>query len=120
MAESRARARSVLSKPKQPTKGNWNDEALATLANVSAATLADISAASADVAAAREATEKAIANAAAARTDAARAIGDATRLSPESYSDAGYWEERHAKSRESDETYEWYTGYPDEALRKVI
>lgn len=54
-----------------------------------------------------------------ARGDLAGAAMEARNLKPEGYSDSRYWEQRHAKSREGDETYEWYTGYPEEALREV-
>lgn len=55
-----------------------------------------------------------------ARATAKAAAATAARsLNPKRYGDADYWEERHAKSRASGETFEWYTGYPDEALQKV-
>ncbi|CAM9958554.1 unnamed protein product [Ectocarpus sp. 4 AP-2014] len=56
-----------------------------------------------------------------ARAAAKAAVATAARsLNPKSYGDAVYWEERHAKSRASGETFEWYTGYPDEALQKAF
>lgn len=56
---------------------------------------------------------------ASAKGDVAGAVLQTKNIQSESYGDWGYWEERHAKSREHGETYEWYTGYPNEALREV-
>lgn len=78
--------------------------------------LGGMKAAQADMAAARLRMAQATEAHAAAEAAAANA---AQSLNPKSYDDADYWEERHAKSRDSGETFEWYTGYPDEALQKV-
>ena len=66
--------------------------------------------------AAKTAAERVVAG---ARGGLAGAAEETKNLKPWSYSDSQYWEQRHAKSRESNETYEWYTGYPEEALREV-
>ena len=69
-----------------------------------------------DVLAAKAAIGKMLAD---AQRDLAGAVAEAKNLKPESYGDSRYWEERHAKSRERGDTYEWYTGYPEEALQEV-
>lgn len=109
MAESMESTRRVLNVAGLATTTKANDKQQ----------LADIAAAAADIAAARKRQEEAAAKTAATRAAVASAAVEAMNLKPESYGDSGYWEQRHAKSREEDETYEWYTGYPDDALREV-
>ncbi|CAM9589057.1 unnamed protein product [Scytosiphon promiscuus] len=111
-AEGRARPRSVLGRHDKAAEDNHKDKILAALAECSAA--------SADADAAAEKKRELIARLSDIRAAAACAFGDAARSAPESYGDSDYWEERHARSRENDETYEWYTGYPGEALRKAF
>lgn len=118
-AGGRAIARSVRSVAELATKANDKRRAGASAA-LAPARAAALAAAVADVAAARKRREETAANMAAARAAVASAAVETMNLKPESYSDSGYWEQRHAKSREGDETYDWYTGYPDEALREVI
>lgn len=50
----------------------------------------------------------------------ASALGEMKGLDPGRYGDAAYWEERHAGDRRTGHTYEWYTDYPEEALRQVL
>lgn len=80
---------------------------------------AEFRSAAAAAAAALEGRAEAVRRATSAWADVDRAARDAMNLSPKSYSNSAYWERRHAKSRDSGQTYEWYTSYPDEALRKV-
>lgn len=119
-AESKESTRRLLSVAGLVAKANDKQRAgvAAALAEVAAAQ-ADVAAAEAQVAADRKRREEMTAKAVAARAAAASAAMETMSLKPESYSDSGYWEQRHAKSQEGDETYEWYTGYPDDALREV-
>lgn len=110
-AEGRARTQSVLSQSQGAAKGGRIDKLSAARAAIYQA--------AATVAANLEGHKQASARVAAARADVARAAADAVRLTPKRYGDSDYWEERHAESGKNDETYEWYTGYPDKALRKV-
>lgn len=120
-AESRASARSVLSgaglaaKAKKPDlkRGvQHQQDAVSTAAKDLAAAVKERDEALAATAAARRAVAD-------ARGGLAGAAGETRNLKPACYGDSRYWEQRHAKSREGGETYEWYTGYPEEALREV-
>lgn len=114
-AESSALSRSVLScaglTPKAKNDRRSQGETSAACAEYAAALSGREAALAASVAA-----ERALAG---ARGALAGAAEEARSLKPESYGDPRYWEQRHAKNREEDETYEWYTGYPEEALRQV-
>ena len=118
-AESRASARSVLSgaglaaKAKKPDlKRGVQQDAVSTAAKDLAAAVKERDEALAATVAARRAVAD-------ARGGLAGAAGETRNLKPACYGDSRYWEQRHAKSREGGETYEWYTGYPEEALREV-
>lgn len=112
-AESKESTRRLLSVAGLVDKDKDEQQARLTAAQAAKA------AAEARVAADLKRIEEMTAKNVAARAALASAAMEAMSLKPESYSDSGYWEQRHAKSREGDETYEWYTGYPDDAMREV-
>lgn len=97
-----------------------NGAALAAKKRQQASAAQDASKAEADAALAREARDKIAAGVTAARAAVATCLQKVTALTADRYGDPAYWEERHAKGRRDEATYEWYTDYPDAALRQVL